>query len=103
MASIIASAIGELGTLLGGTGVGSTVARGAVAGIGAVAAGDLLKAIQSDLGSGNPTAIQNARRVPQYAIVDMQNNKVVRTLSSRHVYAILTHKRRRTTKKSVQF
>jgi hypothetical protein len=95
VAAIVAPLVGELGALLGGSGLGATIARGALAGVGAVAAGDLLKAIQNDLSSGNPTAVANARRVPQYAIVDMHTNKVVRTLSSKHVYSILTHPRRR--------
>jgi hypothetical protein len=92
-AAIVTSAVGELGALLGGTGVGTTLARGALTGIAAVAAGDLLNAISKDLAGGNPSAIAQARRVPQYAIVDLHSNKVVRTLSAKHVYTILTHPR----------
>jgi hypothetical protein len=92
LAAILTSAIGELGTLLGGTGVTSTLARGALTGLGAVAAGDLLAAIQHDLASGGSAAAQ-ARHIPQYAIIDLHTNKVVRTLSAKHVYTILTHPR----------
>lgn len=95
LAAVLGPAIGELGTLLGGSGIGAILGRGAVAGIGAVAAADLIKAISGDLKSGNPQAISQARRVPQYAIVDLHNNQVIRTLSSRHVYTILTHPRRK--------
>jgi hypothetical protein len=93
MAGVVASAIGELGTLLGGTGVGTTLARGALTGIAAIGASQLLTAIEHDLTGGNPAAAAQARHVPQYAIVDLHSNKVVRTLSSKHVYSILTHPR----------
>jgi hypothetical protein len=87
---------GEVAALIGGSGVGSILARGALAGVGAIAAADLLKAIQSDISpSSAPSAKATALRVPQYAIVDMHSNKVVRFLSTRKVYSILTHPSRR--------
>lgn len=96
MAAIITSIIGELGTLIGGEGLGATLGRGALAGVGAVAASDLLKALQTDLAPGSsPSAKAQARRVPQYAIVDLHTNKVVRFLSAHKVYVMLTHGRRR--------
>lgn len=99
MAAIITGIIGELGNLLGGTGIGATIARGALGGISAITAADLLNALSHDLGSGNPQAVAQARRVPQYAIVDLHNNKTVRFLTNRKVYSILTHpsRRRKTT------
>lgn len=95
MAAVAAGAVGEVAALLGGTGIGATLARGALGGVAAIAAADLIKAIQSDLGGGNPQAAATARRVPQYAIVDLHNNKTVRFLSSHKVYVMLTHGRRR--------
>lgn len=94
MAAIVTSAIGEVASLLGGTGIASTIGRGALIGIGSVAAADLLKAIQGDLAAGG-SAAATARRIPQYAIVDLHSNKTVRFLSTRKVYSILTHPSRR--------
>lgn len=101
MAAAAAGLIGELGTLLGGTGIASTLLRGAITGLGAVAASDLIKAVEADLSGGSAQAKAQALRVPKYAIVDIHNDSIVRTLSSRKVYSILTHpsrKGRRSTK-----
>lgn len=101
MALAIAEAIaGRVAQLLGGTGIGATIGRGALAGIGAVAAADLIRAIQDDLGGGNAQAAATARRVPQYAIVDLHNNKTIRFLSARRVYIFLTTNKRRTRRRS---
>lgn len=95
MAAIATSIVGELGALIGGTGLGATIARGALGGIAAIGAADLIKALETDLGSGNPSAVSQARRVPQYAIVDLHNNKTVKFLSPRKVYSIITHPSRK--------
>lgn len=94
MAAILTSVVGELGTLIGGTGVGATIGRGALGGIAAIAAADLIKAIEHDIAGGGAPAAQ-ARHVPQYAIVDLHNNKTVKFLSAHKVYVMLTHGRRR--------
>lgn len=93
-AAILSSALGEVASLLGGTSIGATLGRGALTGIGAVAASDLIGAIQRDI-SGGGSAAATARRVPQYAIVDLHTNKVVRFLSTHKVYVLLTHGKRR--------
>lgn len=96
MAALIGPIVGELGALLGGSGIGATLARGALTGVGSIAALDLLKALQADLSPGaSAQAKSNARKVPQFAIVDLHSNKTVRFLSTRHVYSILTHPSRR--------
>lgn len=87
MASIIAAAGGELATLLGS----STVEKSVAGSLIGFAASDVLKAIYNDLTGGNATAKAAASRAPQYAIVDMHSNKIVKTLSTRRVYSILTH------------
>lgn len=94
MAAVITGIVGELGALLGSTGLGATIGRGALGGVSAIGAAELIKALEHDLAGGGAPAAQ-ARRVPQYAIVDLHTNKVIRTLSSRHVYSILTHPRRK--------
>jgi hypothetical protein len=93
----IASALeGELAALLGGSGIGAAIGRGVLGGIGAVAASQLLLALEHDLsGSNGANARAVARRVPQFAIVDLHSNKTVRFLSTRKVYSILTHPSRR--------
>lgn len=94
-AALIGPAASAIARLLGGTGLGPSIARGAVSGVAAVGAADLLKALEADLGSGHPDRMATARRVPRYAIVDLHNDSIVRTLSAKHVYSILTHPRRR--------
>lgn len=95
MAALIAPIVGEVAALLGGTGIGATIARGALTGVAAIGAGDLIKALEHDLGAGGSTAASARRLVPRYAIVDLHGNKVVKTLTAHRVYVILTHKQRR--------
>jgi hypothetical protein len=94
MAAIITGAIGELGALLSAGGIGGALARGGLTGLGAIGASQLITAIEKDLGAGGQPAAQ-ARRAPKYAIVDLHGNNVVRFLSTRKVYSILTHPSRR--------
>lgn len=82
---------GELASLLG-----TSIGKGLVGGLAGVAAGDVLNAIAHDLsGSNGGNAKAAASRAPKFAIVDLHSNKIVRTLSTRKVYSILTHPSRR--------
>lgn len=91
MAAVIASAAGELAALLGS----STVEKSIAGSLIGFAASDVAKAIYDDLTGGNPSAKANAARAPRYALVDLHNNTIIRTMSPRKVYSILTHPSRR--------
>lgn len=94
-AVVLGGLTGEVAGLIEGTGVASTIARGALAGISALGADELLHAIQSDLSAGGAAAASARKLAPHYAIVDMQTNTIVKTLSTHRVYVILTHRPRK--------
>lgn len=98
----VAAAEGALSKLLGsalvssgqGTSGGLTgiLERAALFGTISASASSLIQAVSADLHSGNPPVVAQARHVPQYAIIDLHNDKVVKTLSTRKVYILLTHR-----------
>lgn len=88
----MAAIIGRVAALFGAQTLEGTLFRTALAGLGSVAVTDLISAIKADTGSGNAQAIASAKRVPQYAVVDLHTDKIVKTLSARKVYILLTHR-----------
>jgi hypothetical protein len=88
--AVIGLAEGELASLLG-----TTFGKAAAGSIAGFAATDIIKAIYGDLTGGSSAAKANASKAPRFAIVDMHTNTIVRPLSSRKVYSILTHPSRR--------
>lgn len=95
MAAIVTGAIGEVASLLESGGIAGLLAKGATIALGSVAATELIKAIQSDLAGGGTAAATARKLAPQYALVDLHNNVVVKTLSRHRTYVILTHRSRR--------
>jgi hypothetical protein len=89
MAAAIGTVISELEALLASGGLAGTLARGALGGLGAVSAADLLQFFLR-----NPTA---KTKVPgsKYAIIDVHSNTTIKFLSRAAVYRLLTRKHRR--------
>jgi hypothetical protein len=101
MSGLLSAAESAIGKLLGsalvsqgGTSGGLTgiIERAGLFGTISAAASAIIGAVTQDLHSGNPAVVAQARRVPQYAIVDLHNDKIVKTLSTRKVYIMLTHR-----------
>lgn len=90
----MAAVLSKLAAIIGAQNLEGTLLRLGLTGIGSAAVTQLIPAIQADKTSSDPTARSNAHKVPQYAIVDLHNDKIVKTLSTAHVYSILTHRRR---------
>lgn len=93
MSGIVAGALDDLLGALTAGGLRGFAIRTGLGAIASISVAKLIPAIQADLAAGGQVS-QNARRVPQFAIVDLHNDKVVRTLSTRKVYSILTHPNR---------
>lgn len=100
MAAILTGVVGEVASLLGGSGLGATVGRGALGGVAAIAASQLLKAVEADLGAGGDRAATARKHTPDFVIVDVKTNKIVRAISRKKVYTIITQTRRRPRSKS---
>lgn len=84
---IIGAGLEELLTLLEGGGVVGTFARGALGGLVGFSVSDILNGL-----IGHPKAKMH---VPQFALVDMHNNKVLVFVGRRRAYRFLLRPRRR--------
>lgn len=74
------------------------LATGALASVGAAA---LIKGLAVAKTSGTPNQQANAARVARFALVDLQQNQVVTTLSSRRAYRFLIRPRRRASRTKI--
>jgi hypothetical protein len=88
MASVVVTTIEDLlAKLLSSPGALGSLGRGVVAGIGAFAVSDILRALTSNPGAKSV--------IPKYALVDLHNNTVVMFLSKRRAYRFLLRPRGR--------
>lgn len=87
--SVASLGLDELETLVASNTVSGTLARGLLAGLGAVAASDIINAFTHS--SPQTKAKHSAQH---YAIVDLANNRVVTFLSRKRVYRLLSAPKR---------
>lgn len=85
------AALAELESLVAAGGVRGALARGAVAGLGALSVSELLNFFT---GHKDPTT-RAATRGAQYALVDLHNNTVITFVSKKRAYRLLIRSRRR--------
>jgi len=97
MAAIVPFLEGEVASLLG-----SSLGRGFLGSLAGFGASQIIGATVRDLAAGGTRGATASKHVPRFAIVDLHTDKIVRTLSTRKVYSILTHPSRRGRRSSIR-